>query len=103
MVLSRINTTYLWLSGDLLPLVLKLGDIPNLNCLLYQLACYRDSSLRPQRWWLKLNRWRQRFGIKEIAKAEAKRLAAKHDRVKSARIANRTRCVVNLVNDLELL
>ena len=40
---------------------------------------------------------------KEIAEAEAKRLAAQHERVKSARIANRTRRVVNLVNDLELL
>ena len=40
---------------------------------------------------------------KEIAEAEAKRLADKHQRVKSARIANRTRRVVNLVNDLELL
>ena len=40
---------------------------------------------------------------KEIAEAEAKRLADKHQRVMSARISNRTRRVVNLVNDLELL
>ena len=40
---------------------------------------------------------------KEITEAEAKRLAEKHQKVKSARIANRTCRVVNLVNDLELL
>ena len=40
---------------------------------------------------------------KEIAEAEAKRLAEKRESVKSARIADRTCCVINLNNDLELL
>ena len=40
---------------------------------------------------------------KEIAEAEAKCLVAKHERVKFARIANRTRRVFNLLSDLELL
>ena len=40
---------------------------------------------------------------KELKAAEAKRLAEKHEKVESVKIAKRTRRITDLVNDLELL
>ena len=40
---------------------------------------------------------------KEIAEKEGKRLAERHNKVKTAKVTKRTNRVVNLINDLELL
>ena len=40
---------------------------------------------------------------KEMAEKEGKRLAERHNKVKTAQVAKRTNRVVNLINDLELL
>ena len=100
MVLSRIDMTCLWFSGSLLPqLLLKLakGNRPNPNCLLRRFDPETAKKLAD------IKQMEAALRRKEIAEAEAKRLAEKHQRVKSARIANQTHRVINLVNDLELL
>ena len=40
---------------------------------------------------------------KEMAEKEGKRLAERHNKVKTAQVAKRTNRVVNLISDLELL